>query len=374
LLAPSVYGLEVILRKPDAGLVRPSMTRRLSIYGATGYTGRLLAESAVRAGLRPILAGRSEAVLATLARSLDLPHRVAPLDDADRLDALLSGIHVVLNAAGPFSATAAPMADACLRAGVHYLDVAAEVPVLAALAERHAAARARGVMVMPAVGFEVVASDCLAAHVADRLRNARRLSIGISGLGLASRGSLRTMVEQAGAVHARRDGQLVRITPGTLRRAFDYGDGPRDSVHVSWGDVVSAYYTTGIPDITVYFESTPALRSMLTASRWFGGALGAAPWQAWLKAHAQLVPEGPTAAERASARAVIVAEAEDDVGRTVRARLTTPEAYGFTAESGIAVARRVLAGDVEPGLQTPARVWGADFVLALPGVQREDLT
>ncbi len=350
------------------------MVDPLLIYGANGFSGKLCTRAMLDLGLRPILAGRDAGRVAAVAAPLGLPHRAAPLDDPARLADLLRGVRVVLNAAGPFSATAAPMATACLAAGAHYLDITGEVAVLDALAARHSDARARGVMLMPAVGFDVVPSDCLAARVAARLARPRRLALGFTGLDFATRGSFRTLVEHAGVVRARRDGRLADVVPGTLRRTFDYGHGARESLHVSWGDVVTAHYTTGIPDITVYFDATPSLRGMLAASRHFGWALRTPPWQAWLKAHAVMLPEGPTPAERDAARMTIVAEVEDAAGRRASARLHTPEAYTLTGLTAAEIARRVLAGSAEPGFQTPGRVFGPDFVLRFPGVTREDLT
>lgn len=350
------------------------MADPLLVYGATGFTGRLIVESARALGLRPVLGGRDAAKLAALAEPLGLPWRAATLADATQLDAALAGMRVVLHAAGPFSQTAAPMAAACLRAGVHYLDVTGEIPVIEQLAARHREARRRGIMIMPGTGFDVVPSDCLAAHVAARLPTATALRLGLTGLAFATRGSASTLAEHAGiGVNVRRGGAITPIAPGALRRSFDFGDGPRDCCNVSWGDVAAAYYTTGIPDIAVYFEATPTVEAMLLASRTLGWMLRSAPWQAWLKAHAALLPDGPSAAERAPREMVIVAEASDAAGRTARARLRTPEAYTFTGAVAPAIARRVLRGDHEPGFQTPGRVYGADYVLGFAGVSREDL-
>src|SRR5215470_2249671 len=162
------------------------MSDPILIYGATGYTGRLLTEQARASSLRPILGGRSAAKLAALAASLGLEHRVVRLTEPELLAAGLRGVAVVLNAAGPFSQTSGPMLEACLRTGTHYLDVSGEITVFEALVRRHAEARRRGVMVMPGAGFDVVASDCLAAHVARRLPGARRLAVGLRGLRFAS--------------------------------------------------------------------------------------------------------------------------------------------------------------------------------------------
>jgi len=350
------------------------MTDPLLIYGATGYTGGLIVNDAVARGLRPILGGRSRDPLAALAGSLGLQYRVAALHDRPELDAALDGIRVVLHAAGPFSETAQPMVDACLRAGAHYLDITAELGVYERLAGRNAEARARGITLLPGTGFDIVPSDCLAAHVARRLPSADRLTLAVRGLVLTSRGSAKTFVEYAGVgVFVRRDGTLTSIPPGSLQRRFDFGDGAVPCVNVSWGDVAAAYYSTGIPNIEVYFEATPMLQAVLMAGRAFGWVLGTPPWQTWLKAHADLLPEGPAEGDRLPRQAVLVAEASDPAGRTARARLRTPEAYTFTGRSAALIAARVLRGDCEIGFQTPARVYGPDFVLSFDGVAREDL-
>ena len=350
-----------------------AMSDPFLIYGATGYTGRLMASDAMRVGLRPILAGRDPGKLEALAAATGLECRTAALADADALDRALADVAVVVHAAGPFAATARPMLDACLRTGTHYLDISGEVPAIESLARSDAAARARRIMVMPGVGFDVVPSDCLAAHVTRRLPSATSLVLGIAGLTLATRGSVKTLVEYAGDVAVRRGGALTALPPGALQREFDYGAGPRASVAVSWGDVASAYYTTGVPNVDVCFEATPALRSILAANRYLGPLLRSPPSQVLMKAAADLIPDGPVDAERAAARTTIVARAEDGHGRRAEARLHAPEAYTLTAATAPAVARRVLAGDLEPGFQTPARVYGPDFALAFAGITREDV-
>lgn len=344
------------------------------LYGATGYTGRLLARSARDAGLTPVLCGRSEDKLQALATDLALEYRVAGLESPGEIACALDGIGVVLNAAGPFSKTAPPLVEACLHRGIHYLDLTAEVAAIDMASQRSDEARRRDVMLMPAVGFDVVPSDCLAAHVARRSPCARRMYIGVAGLALLSRGSAKTSIEVVGEpVWVRREGALKRLPAGSLVRSFDYGDGPSSSIVISWGDVVSAYFTTGVPDITAYFQATSAIRAHDAMVRLFGWAVPFTPWRAWLHASTDLLPEGPTEEQRKQRQAVVVVEVEDDEGGVVRSRLRTPEAYTFSALSALAIASRVLAGDFEPGYQTPARVYGADFVLSLPGVVREDL-
>jgi short subunit dehydrogenase-like uncharacterized protein len=352
-----------------------AMEAKLLIYGATGYTGALITRAVMAAGASLALAGRNGQKLRLLASELGVNDvRVATLDDARGLDRALVGVRAVLNAAGPFRSTAPPIIEACLRQGVHYLDVTGEAGVIDEASRTDSEAKRRGIMVMPAVGFDVVPSDCLALHVARRARAPERLFVGLSGLDLMTRGSAKTIALQVGdPVWVRRAGVLDRVPPGSVERTFDYGAGPRTSIAVTWGDVVSAYFSTGIPNVTVYSEATPAVRMHHMLLQSFGWAIPLTPWRQVLEAGSEWVPEGPSNSERKRRSTIIVAETEDSAGRVVRSRIRTPDAYSMTALTASAVASRVLAGDLKPGFQTPARVYGADFPLSLPGVVREDL-
>jgi short subunit dehydrogenase-like uncharacterized protein len=350
------------------------MYDRFMIYGATGYTGKLTVRMALARGFCPVLAGRSAEKLRAVAGPFGLEYRAAYLTDADRLAGVLRDIDVVLNVAGPFSLTAQPLVDACLRTGTHYLDVTGELPVFETLQRRDAEARSGNVMIMPGVGFVVVPSDCLAAHVARRLPEAQYLRLGISRTDHISRGSVKTMIELVSeGVKIRRGGRITSIPVGVLERGFDYGEGGRLSTAMSWGDVFTAFYTTGISNVEVYVEVNLIERGMY----WLGGSIArvlkSAPWQSLLKAQAELLPEGPTDEELATVKRVIVAEAEDYSGRRVRSRLRTPDGYTFTVVTALAIVERVLSGEYQVGFQTPARVYGADFVLNFDSVAREDL-
>jgi short subunit dehydrogenase-like uncharacterized protein len=133
-------------------------------------------ESGGRPGRTPHSVGRNLAKVNAVARPLGLKARAFDLGDPNRLDAAIKDVSVVLCVAGPFSATSRPMADACLRNCVHYLDITGEIDVFEALAARDAEATARGVMLLPGVGFDVVPSDCLAAHLKHRLPDALSFS------------------------------------------------------------------------------------------------------------------------------------------------------------------------------------------------------
>ena len=343
------------------------------LYGANGYTGELIARKAAARGLTPVLAGRRPEPLQGLGSELGLPHRVFGLEAPAAIDKGLESVTLVLHCAGPFSRTSRPMAEACLRRGAHYLDITGEVAVFEALAARDAAARARGAMLLPGAGFDVVPSDCLAAHLKSRLPTATRLALGFQAMGRLSRGTATTMLENAhrgGLV--RRNGALVRVPAGYKTRTIDFGRGPRAAITIPWGDVSTAFHSTGIPDIEVYMAAPAALRWGVQASRLLGPVLGSRPVQRLLKRRIRAGAPGPSAEERARGRSFLWGEAADTLERVVVSRLRTPEGYELTALTALAIVERVLAGDAHPGFQTPSHAYGADFVLGIPGVERQD--
>lgn len=351
------------------------MSENFLIYGSYGYTGDLLAREAVQRGWRPILAGRDPQRLARQAAELGLQHVAFSLDDPATMDLALQQVKVVLHCAGPFSRTAQPMVAGCLRNRVHYLDITGEIAVFEALARRGAEAQAARVMVLPGAGFDVVPSDCLAAHLKRRLPTADRLALGIRGLGSGvSRGTATTAVESIGrATWVRRDGRLVEVAPGSLTRQINYGRGLESSVAIGWGDVATAFHSTGIPNIEVYFAFPAAVRWGLRGTRFLTPVLSSRPIQRALKAAIQRQPPGPTAEQRARGRSLLWGEARDPAGQRRVSRLSTPDGYTLTVLSGLAIVEKVLAGQVTPGFQTPSLAYGPDLVLELRGVTREDI-
>ena len=361
-------------RRVRKGLEPRVMSNQLMIYGATGYTGRLTVQRAMERGLRPLLGGRNKEKLQRLAEAFGCEYRVFSLAEPRQLEEALTDVAVVLNMAGPFVMTATPLADVCLHTGVHYLDITGEIAVFAALALRDGEARAKKVMLMPGVGFAIVPSDCLAAHLVQRLPGAQRLFLGISRAESKSRGSIKTMIDLiTDKVTIRSNGHLLSIPMGVLEKEIDYGYGARTSTAVSWGDVFTAFYTTGIPNIEVYAEVNPLERQALWLSSSFAWWLSTAPAQLLLKVQAELLPEGPSMQDLTFAGRSIVAEAEDDWGKRVRSRLYTPDGYTFTAVTALAIVEKIFGGDFAVGFQTPAQVYGADFILAFDNVFRQDL-
>ena len=343
------------------------------IYGATGFTGSLVAREAVRRGLRPVLAGRNIEALQALGAKLGLDHRGFSLQSAEDVIDGMRGIDTVLNCAGPFSQTAKPFVDACLKAGTHYLDITGEAAVFEALAARDAEARSAGIVLLPGVGFDVVPSDCLAVHLKRRLPTASRLVLGFRSAGRLSRGTMLTALERmddGGLVRA--NGILTKVPTAWKTRVIDFGDGPERAITIPWGDVATAFHSTGIPNIEVYLAASWGFRVGARLSRWFGWLVRSRWMQTRLRRRVQAGPPGPTEAERRGNRCFFWGEVMDKAGRTVVTRMQTPDGYDLTVSSSLASVERIRSGEVSNGFRTPAMAFGPDFALELPGVTRLD--
>lgn len=342
----------------------------IMIYGATGYTGKLVAAEAARQNLNVILAGRSEDKVKAVATPLNLPYRAFDLSDNARIVESIADCAVVLHIAGPFSATSAPMVKACLEAKVHYLDITGEIAVFEGCAAQDQAAKDAGIMIMPGTGFDVIPSDCLAKYVGEQMTDATSLKIFISGLGGASQGTMKSAVESLGKkTLVRRGGKIVETDHLSAER--DFGSGVKPCAAISWGDVSTAFYSTGIPDIEVYFEAQGPIASMSKMGPVTRAILRQGFVQNFIKGRIDKMPAGPTDEERAAGYTVLLGEATNAKGEKFTARLQTPDGYTLTMISGLEVAKRARAGDFEAGFQTPSNVYGADFILEFDNTNRE---
>ena len=332
------------------------------IYGANGYTGELIARTCA-ASMKPVLAGRNAEKITALARELGCESRVFDIDRPQ-----LDGISLVLHCAGPFIHTSAPMVRACLDAGAHYLDITGEIAVFEAIMRLDAEAKRRGVTLLPGVGFDVVPTDCVAAMLAERLPDATDLMLAFSGGRSISAGTLKTMIEglgEGGAV--RRDGRIARVPMLHDVREIPFPTRPRVSMTIPWGDVSTAFHTTGIPNISVYRATS---RRAVARTRRMMPILPllALPPMKWLLKRIASRRSGPDATERGSARMEVWGRVSNRSGGEATMAITTPEAYALTVQTAISAVRRVLSEPVQAGSLTPARRLGADFILKIDGV------
>lgn len=338
------------------------------IYGAYGYTGELIAREAVRRGHKPVLAGRDAAQLAPLATELQCEYRVVSLDDPLRLAESLRGVELVLHCAGPFSATSAPMIEACLQMHAHYLDISGEISVFEHAHAQHARAQKAEIVICPGVGFDVIPTDCVAAQLKSALPDATHLALGFDSRSGLSPGTAKTSVEgfaKGGMV--RRDGALREVPLAYRVREIDFGDGRKTAMTIPWGDVATAYHSTGIPNIEVFIAAPPALiRNARRANklRWL---LGLQAVQRFLKRRIERRVRGPNADDRARLSTFVWGEARNAAGAVRTARIKVANGYALTVTGALAVIEFLDQQRMAGGAYTPSRLCGADLVTRLPG-------
>lgn len=346
------------------------MASRWLVYGAYGYTGRLIASEAVRRGMTPILAGRRRGPLSGLAEKLGLEYRVFSLDDPGAIVEALGDVDLVLHCAGPFSRTAPPMIEACLDRGAHYLDITGEIDVFQHAHGLDARASREGVSLLPGVGFDVVPTDCMALKLKEAMPDAIRLVLAFEAHGGISPGTARTSIEKlAAGGRIRRDGRIVRVPLAWRTREFVFNTRKRIAVSIPWGDVYTAYVSTGIPNIEVYMSARESAIRSLKWLRWVRWLLAIPFVSDWLQRRAGGSANGPDEGRRARTYVYLVGECSDDRGRTRRAKMVTPNGYTLTVLAALGIVEKGLAEGLPAGYHTPGQVMGADFAMGLPGVE-----
>ena len=342
--------------------------KKWMIYGANGYTGELIARQAVAQGMQPILAGRSGHKVQALAQELGLPSRVFDLSEVQAIVANLADLEVVLLTAGPFSKTSAAMVAACIQARVHYLDITGEIDVFEHISRQDALAKAAGVVLCPGVGFDVIPTDCVAAALKASLPDAVELHLGFETTVRLSPGTLKSALASAperGRV--RRDAQLQRIGLGTVVRRIDFGRGQRLATAVPWGDVSTAYFTTGIPNVTVYI---PTSRLGLMGMRVADLLAPTLRWP-WLQAAMGLIIDrfvrGPDEHARMGMPCYVWGEAVNAQGLRRTARVKTVNGYSLTVPGSLRAVDHLLHATLTPGFATPARLMGHDLISKIAG-------
>lgn len=351
-------------------MTKPDLDKTWMIYGVNGYTGRLCAEEALRRGLRPVVAGRNQERVSRAAKELGLTCRVFDLKNHDAAVEGLQGITAVLNCAGPFSATARPFLDACATAGVHYLDVTGEISVFEYVHHHSDRWKQAGIVALPGVGFDVVPTDCMAAMLKEALPEATHLRLAFkSKRGKLSPGTTKTMIESLSSGSAvRRNGVVVNTTAGACVAMIPYADQPVLSVAIPWGDVSTAFHSTGIPNIEVYTTIPKSQRGLLSWVNRFSFLFRLEVMQNLLKRLVERNVVGPDESERNRDTVNLYGDVADSSGHRLAMTMQTPNGYSLTFDAAVSSMERVLAGDIAPGAQTPSLAFGNTFVLGLKGV------
>jgi short subunit dehydrogenase-like uncharacterized protein len=342
---------------------------RILVYGAYGYTGRLIISELKKRNINPVIAGRDEVKLRQLAKETELAFEVLEISDTNGFIRVLKNMNLLIHCAGPFIDTAEPVAEMCIGTGCHYIDITGEYAVFEQLQALNEAACSANVMLLPGAGFDVVPSDCLAAHLAARLPGSDHLLLAFTSRGGGiSRGTARTMVTGIpdGLVY-RSEGVLRKKPLGSATRIIDFGKFKQLTVGISWGDISSAYFSTGIQHIQVFTGSTRRQVRFLKWAHRLRFLFKLYAVQKFLFSRIDKRPPGPGQEKRKKARSFLYGEVSKNETRCTEL-LETPEGYTLTARSVALITQKIMAGDFKAGYQTPSTAYGADLVLEIEGV------
>jgi short subunit dehydrogenase-like uncharacterized protein len=341
------------------------------LYGANGYTGKLIIQKAIQKGLQPVLAGRTESKIKPLAEANGLPYLVFGLDNVAEITAHLQGFPVVLNCAGPFSRTARPMVEACLQTNTHYLDITGEIEVFEMVKSYHAKALEKGIVLMSGVGFDVVPTDCLAVYLHEKLPDATHLELAISGLGGSiSHGTLSTMIESLGKAGAvRENGKIIAKPVGHHGKWINFGQHKQFAITIPWGDVSTAFYSTGIPNIEVYTTVPWIAYYILKMQALFNPLLRSKFFKGRLQRYVDNKITGPTPSQSEKGKSRVWGRVFNAQGKQVEALLEGPEGYLLTAETSLNLVRKMLVPHKFAGYHTPAGLFGHTLILEVPGTK-----
>jgi short subunit dehydrogenase-like uncharacterized protein len=344
------------------------MSNKWMLYGASGYTGKLIASMCKTMTNKPVIAGRSEEKISLIAKEYGLEYEIFDLDSRNSVAQKLEGFDVVLNCAGPFSKTAHIMVSACLNSKTHYLDITGEVSVFEHCRLLNLPAQKAGIILCPGIGFDVVPTDCVAASLAKQLPNATHLNLGFDSRSPMSRGTMNTMVEgvsKGGFI--RKAGHISNVPLAFKTQSIDFGNGKKMATTIPWGDIETAFTTTGIPNIEVYIPMSPKKIKKMQRFNRFKNILAWRWVQNMMLNKVKKLPEGPTNQQLENGVTFVWGEAFDDKGEMFEARLQTANGYQFTALSSIEAVKRVLLGRNEAGYFTPSQLFGAQFVSEIAG-------
>jgi short subunit dehydrogenase-like uncharacterized protein len=343
------------------------MNETIVVYGSYGYTGNLIAEIAAKTQLPVRLSGRNPDKLNAQGERLKLPVKAASTDSPGELDELLQDADVVINCAGPFTHTWKPMAEACLRNQCHYLDITGEITVFESLKAMDSQFRNKNLMAMPGAGFDVVPTDCMAAYLHQSMPDATHLELGFMGLGGGiSHGTAKTMIENLGRGGLIRvNGELKQVKTAGISKVIDFGVKKAKAVAIPWGDLSTAYSTTGIGNIIVYMAANSGMVRGMKLSNYVGPVLRSSWFRTLLKKKISKWPPGPGEKERRNGRSYIWGCIKNDKGLSKEAVFVTKEGYQLTAEAAVLIVRKILNGDFSPGYHTPAGKFGVNLVFEI---------
>lgn len=337
---------------------------KLMIYGANGYSAKLIIEELLSRGIKPVLAGRNHNEIIVLANNYSCAYEVFDLENEELLDSKLLSIHTLLNCAGPFKYTAKELMEACIRTKTNYLDITGEIPVFHLAFSKNETAKNAGVVLMPGVGFDIIPTDCLAKRLSEKMHDAKNLKLGFLNVrGNISRGTWLTSLEfLSGKGVIRRNEKVVESEIGEFSIEVHKDNFTFYGLSIPWGDVYTSFQSTKIPDAEVYL-GVPFLvykfrKIILPFIKIFRLPIIKKIAASFIKKYLT----GPNKQKRDSTKTYVWGRVENEKGEMIEEVYRVMEGYNLTAKGAVECAVRVLQDSVRPGTQTPSLAFGSEFI------------
>lgn len=348
------------------------MSKPWMLYGCYGYSGELILKHAVSKGLSPILAGRSKGKTEALARAYGLDYRVFDLSDQAEVQRNIADCLMVFNAAGPYSSTCLPMVQACLETGTHNLSLVGEIPMLETLSKFDQQAKDKNIIIGVGLGYDVHPTDCIAMMLKERLPNATHLTLAMDGPTGMSPGSYKELVEQIAEepFWLRRNGALIKGKPQSTK--IDFGDGPKLSMSIAWGDTSTAFSSTQIPNIDIYSSISYADWLTLKTLGMLSPILKLKVVNRMIHRLIDMTVSGPSVEEREHERTRLIGKVTNDNGTEETLQIEIPSSYRITYLSSVYAIEKVLneADALAPGYRTPGQLLGSESIYEVEDVHR----
>ena len=342
------------------------------LYGANGYSGELILRHANEYGLTPVLAGRSKEKIKPLAEKYGFRFEIFDVNENEKLRQVLSQYKVVMNTAGPFDRTAKQMVEGCLDTGTQYLDINGDIGVFEMIKSYNEAAKQKGVMLLPGTGFDVIPTDCLSLFANQKLSTAYKLEIAFATIGGGlSHGTATTVSQKLGQKgNYRINGNITPIPLGKHAREIEIFGKKFFMVSIPWGDISTAYFTTGIPNIETFTGMPKSAFYLLKFQAIFNPLLRTKIIKNFVQKRIDSGSTGPPDEQRKKATAYVWVCASDEKGNHFTATLKGPEGYTTTYHASLNILKKVLQGNYQTGYQTPATAYGPNLILEVPFTER----
>jgi short subunit dehydrogenase-like uncharacterized protein len=341
-----------------------SPKNKLMIYGANGYSAKLILKELIENKIKPLLAGRNEQAIVHLARQYNCDYRIFDTNSNDKITAALNDVHTLLNCAGPFKYTAKELIEACIQTKTNYIDITGEIPVLHLAFSSAEKAKGAGITILPGAGFDVIPSDCLAKRLSEQMPDATHLKLGMLNIkGKISRGTFLTTLDFLGSNGiVRRNGEIIESQIGEYSIKVKRNGFLFNGISIPWGDIYTSYKSTGIPNIEVYLGLSPSLfflrHVLLPVLKLFKIGFVEKLISSFIKKSVT----GPNEEQRNATKTFIWGRVENVKGEIIEGAYQFMEGYNLTAKGAAEVAKRILNNQVPPGTYTPSLAFGSSFM------------